>query len=101
MSSSPSSSSSSELPPPAEGPLAWVLDVPCPVEFVLGTATVKVRECVDFGVDTVLRLTQTAGSDLQVRVGGVPIASGEIVIVDENLAMRLSRILPPGSGDPA
>jgi flagellar motor switch protein FliN/FliY len=97
MSSSPNSSSSSE--PAGESPLAWVLDVPCPVDFVLGTATVKVRDCVEFKLDSVLRLRQTAGADLEVRVGGVPIAAGEVVIVNENLGMRLSRILPPGAAD--
>ncbi len=101
MSSSPNSSSSSELPPPPDSALTWVLDVPCPVEFVLGTATVKVRDCIEFAVDSVLRLQQPAGSDLQVRVAGVAIASGEVVLVDENLGLRLSRILPPGTSEPA
>jgi flagellar motor switch protein FliN/FliY len=72
------------------------MDVPCPVEFVLGTTTVKVRDCARFAPETVLRLRQTAGSDLEVRVGGVPFAAGQVVIVDENVGLRLSRILPPG-----
>ena len=97
MSSSPNSSSSSESPGGAEGPLAWVLDVPCPVDFVLGWATVKVRDCAEFKRDSVVRLKQAAGADLEVRVGGVPIAAGEVVIVDENLGLRVSRILPPGA----
>jgi flagellar motor switch protein FliN/FliY len=95
MSSSPNSSSSSEAPDLLE-PLEWVMDVPCSVEFVLGTASVKVRECTAFAVDSVLRLRQPAGADLEVRVGGVPIATGEVVIVDESVGLRLSRILPPG-----
>jgi flagellar motor switch protein FliN/FliY len=77
-------------------PLAWVMDVPCPVDFVLGTATVKVRDCVAFVPNTVIRLRQSAGSDLEIRVGGVPIATGEVVIVDENVGLRLGRILPAG-----
>jgi flagellar motor switch protein FliN len=95
MSSSQSSSSSSD----GSGrlaPLAWVMDVPCPVDFVLGTATVKVREWMQFTAGTVLRLREAAGSDLEVRVAGVPIATGEVVIVDENVGLRLGHILPPG-----
>lgn len=72
------------------------MDVPCPVDFVLGTTTVKVRDCVQFAVGSVLRLREPAGSDLEVRVSGVPIATGEVVIVDENVGLRLGRILPPG-----
>ena len=99
MSSSPNSSSSSDGPTPPEGPLGWVLDVPCPVEFVLGTATVTVRDCIEFHRDSIVRLKQPAGTDLEVRVSGVPIATGEVVVVSENLGLRLSRILPPGGGE--
>ncbi len=96
MSSSPSLSSSSEAPSatlPAS--FRWVMDVPCPVDFVLGTTTVKVRDCAQFAIDSVIRLKQTAGSDLEVRVNGVPMFTGEVVIVDDNVALRVGRILPP------
>jgi flagellar motor switch protein FliN len=94
MSSSPNSSSSSDTA--RADPLAWVMDVPCPVDFVLGTTTVKVRDCAQFTLDTIVRLKQAAGADLEVRVGGVPIATGDVVIADDNVGLRLSRILPPG-----
>lgn len=96
MSSSPSSSFSSEVAETPAEPLArWLMDVPCPVEFVLGTATVKVRDCARFGVDSVIALKQAAGADLEVRVGGVPMFTGEVVIVGENVALRIGRVLPP------
>ena len=97
MSSSPSLSSSSSAPAPAiaVGPLAWLSDVPCRVEFILGTCTVKVRECVEFQADTLVRLAQPAGSDLEVRVEGVAIAAGEDIVVNDSSALRLTRILPP------
>jgi flagellar motor switch protein FliN/FliY len=82
-------------------PLDWVMDVPCPVDFVLGTATVKVREAAAFAPDTIVRLRRPAGSDLDIRVAGVPIATGQVVIVDENVGLRLNRILPPGYQEPA
>src|SRR4051812_46983494 len=98
MSSSPNSSSSSSALVMSSGPLATlsaVMDVPCPVEFILGTATVKVRDCVQFAPHLVVRLEQAAGSDLELRAGGVALATGEVVIVDENVSVRLNRILPP------
>ena len=94
MSSSPSSLSSSDAPA-ALAPTRWLMDVPCPVDFVLGTATVKVRDCATFAVDTVIRLRQPAGSDLEVRVNGIPMFTGEVVIADENVALRVGRVLPP------
>lgn len=96
MSSSQNSSSSSEVRHAhVPEPLQWLLDVPCPVDFVLGTTTVKVRECAEFAIDSVVRLRQTAGADLEVRVSGVPMFMGEVVIVDDNVALRVGRVLPP------
>ena len=95
MSSSKSSSSSKELVAPvAHDPLQ---DVECVVEVVLGTGTVSVRECLALQRDTVIRLSQIAGADLQVLVNGVAIANGEVVIVDETTSIRLTEILPPPS----
>jgi len=99
MSSSPNSSSSSDTVNLPADPYGWVMDVPCTVDFVLGTATVKVRDFAGFGPNAIVRLRQSAGADLEVHVGGVPIAAGEVVIVDENLGLRLSRVLlPAGMG---
>jgi flagellar motor switch/type III secretory pathway protein FliN len=95
MSSSPNSSSSSDARGVGLEPLQWLMDVPCPVDFVLGTTTVKVRDCAAFAVDAVIRLKQTAGADLEVRVSGVPMFSGEVVIVDDNVALRVGRVLAP------
>ena len=66
MSSSLSSSSSSDAAVRDEGAFEWLMDVPCPVDFVLGTATVKVRECAAFAVNGIVRLKQVAGADLAV-----------------------------------
>jgi flagellar motor switch/type III secretory pathway protein FliN len=101
MSSSPNSSSSSNAALAPADSLGWVMDVPCPVDFVLGTATIKVRDCVQFTRDTVVRLKQAAGSDLEVRAGGVPLVSGEVVIVDETVGLRVNRILPPAGEESA
>jgi flagellar motor switch/type III secretory pathway protein FliN len=101
MSSSQNSLSSSDASIAAAESLGWVMDVPCPVDFILGTATIKVRDCVQFARDSVVRLKQPAGSDLEVRVGGVPLVCGEVVIVDETVGLRVNRILPPAGQEPA
>lgn len=75
--------------------LDWLMDVPCKVEFVLGGSTVTVRDCLDFEPNKVVRLSLSAGSDLHMRVEGISIATGEVVIVEDQTALRLTRILPP------
>ena len=72
-----------------------MLDVPCFVEVVLGTGCITVRDCLKLQRLSVIRLQQTAGSDLEVRVEGVSVAFGEAVIVDESTAVRISTIVPP------
>lgn len=80
---------------PTADPLGWVMDVPCRVDFVLGSARLKVRDCLDFERHSIVRLVQAAGADVEMRVEGVSIASGEVVIIDENTGLRINRILPP------
>jgi flagellar motor switch protein FliN len=103
MSSSPILSSNSEPPPdgpPPEHAFAGMLDCVCRVDIVLGTARVTVRDCLKLQRLSVIRLDQSAGSDLDVRVQGVSMASGEVVIVDETTALRVTAVTPPSGAGP-
>ncbi len=94
MSSSQTSSSSSEPPAPSEG-LASMLDVACHVEFVIGTGTLTVRDCLRLGRHSIVRLDRAAGSDFDVRVHGVPVAHGEVAVIDDSAALRITRLTAP------
>jgi flagellar motor switch protein FliN/FliY len=72
-----------------------MLDVRCTVEFVLGSGSLKVRDCLQLDRNSIVPLMQPAGSDLEVRVHGITIASGEVVIVDDTTALRISKVTPP------
>jgi flagellar motor switch protein FliN/FliY len=111
MSSSPSSSSSSD---PAARPasdrvdakrdltpaeLVPLHDVVCRVDVVLGTSSMTVRECLHLRPQSLIRLTQSAGEDMQVIVNGVAVARGEVVIVEDSTAVRLTDVLPPPSSE--
>jgi flagellar motor switch/type III secretory pathway protein FliN len=89
-----SSSSSSEAEGASTGPFAWLADVPCRVDVVLGTCGVTVRDCYELVPGRVIRLQQAAGADLEVRAGGVCIATGEVLVVDDSSRLRITRILP-------
>jgi flagellar motor switch protein FliN/FliY len=99
MFSSPSSSSSNE--PGVAVDLGRLRDVICRVEVVLGTGTIAVRHCLSMQPGSLIPLRQVAGTDLQVFVNGVMIALGEVVIVEDSTAIRLTEILPPPSAAPA
>ena len=100
MSSSPTSSFSSEAGQAAD-PLAAMLDVRCTVDFILGTGGLKVRDCLRLERQSIVPLGQAAGSDLEVRVHGITVASGEVVILDDNTALRISRVTPPAGAEAA
>src|SRR5262245_7634509 len=95
MSSLPNSSSSSD----AQLDLTTLHDVVCDVHVVLGTGTLSVRECLELRRHSVMRLVQTAGADLQVVVNGVLVAHGEVVIVDDSTAIRITEIAAPPSSE--
>lgn len=91
MSSSQSLSSSSD----ALASCDWLMDLSCPMDVVLGTATLTVGECAVLSVNATIRLKQPAGSDLHVRIAGQPFATGELAVTGDHVAVRLVRILPP------
>jgi flagellar motor switch protein FliN len=99
MSSSPNSSSSSDTASKTSelADLAPLYDVPCEVSVVLGTGRVSVRQCLYLKPKTVIPLAQVAGADLQLLVNGVPIATGEVAVLDDSAAVRLTHIVPPPS----
>ena len=92
MSSSKSSLSSNDL---VDGRLQ---DAICRVELVLGTGAMSLRDCLALVEGSVLRLAQPAGGYLQVVANGVPLARGEVVMLDQSLAVRITDIMPPASG---
>lgn len=95
MFSSPNSSFSSDGPGALPALFTWVMDVPCHVDFVLGSTRIKVRQCRDLAVGSVVNLIQAAGTDLDLCVEGVAVAAGQVVITEDRTHLRINRILPP------
>jgi flagellar motor switch protein FliN/FliY len=101
MSSSPISLSSSSAEAPAAAVPAFLGDVECAVDFLVGTARISVRECLALEAGSVVKLRQSAGADVEIRVQGVTLARGEVAIIDELTALRISSIAPaPGVEEP-
>lgn len=88
MSSSPTSSSSSDLSLPTA--LASFSDVKMRVDVILGRGSMTLRACLGLHHGSVVRLSQSAGQDLFVLVNDVPVARGEVVIMDDTVALRLT-----------
>jgi flagellar motor switch protein FliN/FliY len=74
-------------------------DVVCHVDVMLGSAEMTVRDCLGLRADSIIRLTKAAGGDMQVVVNGVVVAYGEVVIVDESTAVRITEVVAPPSNE--
>lgn len=97
MSSSPTSSSSNAPQEKADAPFAGLADLTCPVDVVLGHGAISVGTCLNLRPQSVIRLTASAGEDLHVVVGGVLVMRGEVVLVDQSAALRITEFTPaPG-----
>jgi flagellar motor switch protein FliN len=66
------------------------LGIPLAVNVELDRRTLTIRGILDLKTGSVLILRRPAGENLDVRVGGIRIGSGEAVIVDNTLAIRLT-----------
>jgi flagellar motor switch protein FliN/FliY len=97
MSSSQNSSSSD--PPLTPEDVTPLNDVICQVDVMLGSAALSVRDCIGLRPDAIIRLTKSAGSDMHVAVNGVVVAYGEIVIMDESTAIRVTELVAPPSSE--
>jgi flagellar motor switch protein FliN/FliY len=70
--------------------IAQFLDVPIEMNVELDRRLLTVREVVEFDVDSIIRLTRSAGENLDIRLGGALIGSGEIVVSETTTGVRLT-----------
>jgi len=69
---------------PGEVPrLDLVMNIPVRLSVELGRAELPIRDVVNVGRGSVLELDRNVGEPLDVRVNGVLIGHGEIVVIDE------------------
>ena len=70
--------------------IARVAEVPVPVEVELDRKRLAVREILALEPGSVLKMSRSAGENIDIRVGGVLVGFGEIVILEENMGVRIT-----------
>jgi flagellar motor switch protein FliN/FliY len=70
--------------------IAQFLDVPIEMNVELDRRLLTVREVMAFDVDSIIKLTRSAGENLDIRLGGALIGSGEIVVSETTTGVRLT-----------
>lgn len=78
----------------AAGRLDMVLDVPVRLSVELGRTDIAIRDVVTLGRGSMVELDRAPGAPLDVRINGVLIGRGEVVLVnEERLGLRFLEVV--------
>jgi len=78
------------------GNMDLLMDVSVPVVAQLGETEVRIKEILKLLPGSVIELDKLAGEPVDLLVRGQRFAQGEVVVVDENFGVRITKILTPG-----
>jgi flagellar motor switch protein FliN/FliY len=73
------------------------LDVPVNVTVELSRKKLRVREILSLQVDSVIHMDQSAGENVDLRLNGVAVGNGEIVVIEDMMGLRITdlKACPP------
>jgi flagellar motor switch protein FliN len=70
--------------------IAGFEDVPLTVQVELDRRVMTLRELLQLDVDSVLKMSRSAGENLDMRIGEALVAFGEIVTSENTTALRIT-----------
>ncbi len=70
--------------------IAGFADVPLVVEVELDRRTLAVHDILDLRPGIVIGMRRSAGENIDIYVGGARVGSGEILVVDNTMAVRIT-----------
>lgn len=73
--------------------LQLLMGVPLQISVEIGTAKRKVKDILEFSQGTIIELERQAGAPVDVVVNGNLIARGDVVVIDDNFAVRITEII--------
>ena len=77
----------------ADNKIDMLLEVELDVTIELGRKKMSIQEVLQLGKGTVIELTKLAGEPVDIYVNQKPLAKGEVVVVDENFAIRITNLV--------
>ncbi|MDE6724808.1 MAG: flagellar motor switch phosphatase FliY [Ruminiclostridium sp.] len=73
--------------------LNLLMDVPLQISVEIGSARRKVKDILEFSQGTIIELERQAGAPVDIVVNGNLIAKGDVVVIDDNFAVRITEII--------
>lgn len=81
------------IPADQKDNLKLLMGVPLEISVEIGTAKRKVKDILEFTQGTIIELERQAGAPVDVVVNGNLIARGDVVVIDDNFAVRITEIV--------
>ena len=69
------------------------LDLPLALSVEIGRTTLSVREILELGQSSIVKLSRSTGEGVDVRVEDKPLLRGEIVVIEDRAGVRISQII--------
>lgn len=73
--------------------LQLLMGVPLDITVEIGSARRKVKDILEFTQGTIIELERQAGAPVDIVVNGNLIAKGDVVVIDDNFAVRITEII--------
>lgn len=70
--------------------IAHFNDIPVMVDAELDRRVMTMRQVLEIEAGSVIKMSRSAGENIDVRVGGTLVAFGEIVIIEDTAGVRIT-----------
>jgi flagellar motor switch protein FliN/FliY len=70
--------------------VGFLADVPLQIEVELDRKVMSISEILELDTDSVIRMTRSAGENIDILIGGSLIGFGEIVIIEDAVGVRIT-----------
>jgi len=67
-------------------------DMPLEIEVEMDRRLMTLRQILELKVGSVVAMKKSAGENMEILIGGAKIGSGDIVVLDTTMAMRVTEL---------
>jgi flagellar motor switch protein FliN len=77
--------------------LGPVFDIPLQIVVEVGRLRLRVRDLLQLSTGFVLELKKPAGEPFDICINGMPVARGEVIVVDQLSGVRITEVQKTGA----
>ena len=83
------------IPDGARQTLDTILDVPLTISLELGRTQMTIERILALGNGSVVELNKLSGDPVEILANDVPVARGEVIVLNDNFCVRITEIIAP------